>query len=87
MKCHLHPTSSLHGRGFTPDYIVYHELVMTAKEYMQCVTAVEPEYFLLSFTEPLIYVRWLAELGPMFFTLKEQSFSQRVLYNINHNYI
>lgn len=42
MKCHLHPTSSLHGRGFTPDYIVYHELVMTTKEYMQCVTAVDP---------------------------------------------
>jgi pre-mRNA-splicing factor ATP-dependent RNA helicase DHX38/PRP16 len=42
MPCHLHPTSSIHGRGFTPDYIVYHELVMTSKEYMQCVTAVDP---------------------------------------------
>jgi pre-mRNA-splicing factor ATP-dependent RNA helicase DHX38/PRP16 len=29
---------------------------MTSKEYMQCVTAVEPE--------------WLAELGPMFFSVK-----------------
>lgn len=27
--------------GFTPDYVVYHELVMTVKEYMQCVTAVD----------------------------------------------
>ena len=42
MPCHLHPTSALYGRGFTPDYIVYHELVMTSKEYMQCVTAVDP---------------------------------------------
>ena len=59
MPCHLHPTSSLYGMGFTPDYIVYHELVMTSKEYMQCVTAVDG--------------RWLAELGPMFFSVKESS--------------
>jgi HrpA-like RNA helicase len=35
MPCHLHPSSSLYGLGYTPDYIVYHELVMTTKEYMQ----------------------------------------------------
>ncbi|KAL2919662.1 hypothetical protein HK105_200576 [Polyrhizophydium stewartii] len=63
MPCHLHPTSALYGRGFTPDYIVYHELVMTSKEYMQCVTAVDGT--------------WLAELGPMFFSLKEAGFTQR----------
>eukprot|EP00955_Chlamydomonas_euryale_P059361 357367-Chlamydomonas_euryale.AAC.3 len=57
MPCHLHPSSALYGLGYTPDYIVYHELVMTSKEYMQCVTAVEPE--------------WLAEMGPMFFSIKE----------------
>ena len=56
MPCHLHPTSALYGLGYTPDYICYHELVMTSKEYMQCVTAVEPE--------------WLAELGPVFFSIK-----------------
>ena len=57
MPCHLHPSSALYGLGFSPDYVVYHELIMTSKEYMQCVTAVEPQ--------------WLAEFGPMFFTLKE----------------
>ncbi|KDD75984.1 hypothetical protein H632_c408p2 [Helicosporidium sp. ATCC 50920] len=57
MACHLHPTSALYGLGHTPDYVVYHELVATAKEYMQCVTMVEPE--------------WLAEMGPMFFSVKE----------------
>ncbi|VDI57230.1 Hypothetical predicted protein [Mytilus galloprovincialis] len=31
MPCHLHPTSALFGMGFNPDYIVYHELVMTVK--------------------------------------------------------
>lgn len=35
MPCHLHPSSALYGLGYTPDYVVYHELVMTSKEYMQ----------------------------------------------------
>lgn len=56
MPCHLHPSSALYGMGVSPDYIVYHELVYTHKEYMNNVTAVEPE--------------WLAELGPMFFSIK-----------------
>ncbi|KAL8604996.1 Pre-mRNA-splicing factor ATP-dependent RNA helicase PRP16 [Nucella lapillus] len=59
MPCHLHPTSALFGMGFTPDYIVYHELVMTSKEYMQCVTSVDGE--------------WLAELGPMFYSIKDSN--------------
>lgn len=41
MPCHLHPTSALYGLGTTPDYVVYHELIMTAKEYMQCATSVD----------------------------------------------
>ena len=57
MPCHLHPSSALYGMGVQPEYIVYHELVMTSKEYMQCVTSVDPE--------------WLAELGPMFFSIKQ----------------
>eukprot|EP00927_Polykrikos_kofoidii_P043542 TRINITY_DN37611_c0_g1_i1.p1 TRINITY_DN37611_c0_g1~~TRINITY_DN37611_c0_g1_i1.p1 ORF type:complete len:1314 (+),score=272.56 TRINITY_DN37611_c0_g1_i1:116-4057(+) len=54
---HLHPTSALYGLGYTPDYVVYHEVTYTTKEYMSTVTAVEPY--------------WLAELGPMFFSVKE----------------
>jgi len=57
MVCYLHPTSALYGLGYTPEYIVYHELIYTKKEYMQGVTA----------TDPL----WLAELGPVFFTTRE----------------
>ena len=57
MPCHLHPSSALYSLGYTPDYIVYHELVLTTKEYMQCVSAVDPQ--------------WLADLGPMFFSVKE----------------
>ncbi|KAG9289815.1 hypothetical protein G9A89_015395 [Geosiphon pyriformis] len=63
MPCHLHPTSALYGLGYTPDYIVYHELVMTSKEYMQCVTAVDPY--------------WLAEMGPMFYSIKEKNYTQK----------
>ena len=33
MPCHLHPSSALYGMGVQPEYIVYHELVMTSKEY------------------------------------------------------
>lgn len=57
IPCRLHPSSSLFTLGYAPDYLVYHELVMTTKEYMQCVTAVDPY--------------WLAEMGPMFFSVKE----------------
>ncbi|GKY95488.1 hypothetical protein MPSEU_000510400 [Mayamaea pseudoterrestris] len=53
----LHPSSSLYGLGYTPDYVCYHELISTSKEYMSCVTAVDGE--------------WLAEAGPMFFSVKE----------------
>eukprot|EP01052_Picozoa_sp_SAG31_P011668 SAG31_NODE_665_length_12992_cov_3.676181_2_plen_285_part_00 len=64
MPANLHPSSALAGLGYTPDYVVYHELIYTSKEYMSTVTAVDAE--------------WLAELGPMFFSVKE-SYAQRLL--------
>lgn len=64
MPCNLHPSAALFGLGYTPDFVVYHELIYTTKEYMQCATAVEGE--------------WLAELGPMFFSVKE-SYKSRLL--------
>nr|GEX99983.1 probable pre-mRNA-splicing factor ATP-dependent RNA helicase DEAH4 [Tanacetum cinerariifolium] len=39
MPCHLHPSSALYGLGYTPDYVVYHELILTTKEYMQKILA------------------------------------------------
>ncbi|KAL8429458.1 hypothetical protein ACSSS7_006589 [Eimeria intestinalis] len=56
VACHVHPTSALYSAGYTPDYVVYHELLLTTKEYMRNVTAVD--------------ARWLADLGPMFFSLR-----------------
>ena len=49
---YIHPASALFQRQ--PDWVVYHELVLTSKEYMrEC--AIEP--------------KWLAELAPRFFKL------------------
>eukprot|EP00172_Hildenbrandia_rubra_P001067 Plantae.Rhodophyta-Hildenbrandia_rubra.ctg1640.p1 GENE.Plantae.Rhodophyta-Hildenbrandia_rubra.ctg1640~~Plantae.Rhodophyta-Hildenbrandia_rubra.ctg1640.p1 ORF type:complete len:897 (+),score=164.42 Plantae.Rhodophyta-Hildenbrandia_rubra.ctg1640:444-3134(+) len=62
LVCGLHPTSALYGLGFTPDYVVYHELIYTQKEYMSCVTAVEPE--------------WLASEGSLMYSLKKTGETQ-----------
>ncbi|KAJ4427867.1 hypothetical protein ANN_23871 [Periplaneta americana] len=44
MPCHLHPTSALFGMGFTPDYVVYHELIMTAKFSRKMTERIEQRY-------------------------------------------
>ncbi|KAL8423551.1 hypothetical protein RB596_003675 [Gaeumannomyces avenae] len=59
----LHPTSALYGLGFLPDYVVYHELILTSKEYMSTVTSVDP--------------MWLADLGGVFYSVKEKGYSAR----------
>jgi len=59
MPSNLHPSSSLYGMGYTPDYVVYHELVMTTREYMRCVTSIDGN--------------WLEELAPTFFSVKKKS--------------
>lgn len=59
----LHPTSALYGLGDPPDYVVYHELILTSKEYMSCVTAVDPH--------------WLADLGGVFYSLKSKEYSAK----------
>ncbi|KAL4254518.1 RNA helicase [Abortiporus biennis] len=63
LPTHLHPTSALYGLGYTPSYVIYHELILTSKEYMTQVTAVDPY--------------WLAELGSVFYSVKEKNFDER----------
>lgn len=58
----LHPTSALYA-GHPPDYIVYHELILTSKVYVSTVTAVDPH--------------WLADLGGVFYSVKEKGYSAR----------
>ena len=48
---YIHPSSSLFQRQ--PDWVIYHELVLTTKEYMREVCAIDP--------------KWLIELAPRFF--------------------
>ncbi|KAI0762383.1 P-loop containing nucleoside triphosphate hydrolase protein [Fomes fomentarius] len=63
LPTHLHPTSALYGLGYTPTYVVYHELILTSKEYMTQVTSVD--------------AYWLAELGSVFYSVKEKNFDER----------
>jgi ATP-dependent RNA helicase DHX8/PRP22 len=48
---YLHPSSALFGRP--AEHVIYHLLVETTKEYMHCVTVIEP--------------KWLVEAAPTFF--------------------
>ncbi|EFJ49720.1 hypothetical protein VOLCADRAFT_104170 [Volvox carteri f. nagariensis] len=48
---YIHPSSSLFQQQ--PDWVLYHELILTTKEYMREVLAIDP--------------RWLPELAPRFF--------------------
>jgi len=41
---HIHPSSTLFKEN--PRWVVYHELVLTAKEYIRQVTEIEPDWLL-----------------------------------------
>ncbi|AET39119.1 DEAH-box RNA helicase PRP16 Ecym_4037 [Eremothecium cymbalariae DBVPG len=59
MELKLHPTSSLFASGDPPPYVVYHELLVTSKEYINVVTAVDPF--------------WLMEYGGIFYNIRRVS--------------
>ncbi|KAF0682799.1 Aste57867_25098 [Aphanomyces stellatus] len=48
---YIHPSSALFNKN--PEWVIYQELVLTTKEYMRNVMAIEP--------------KWLVELAPAFF--------------------
>ncbi|XP_039268020.2 ATP-dependent RNA helicase DHX8-like [Styela clava] len=50
---YIHPSSSLFNRQ--PEWVIYHELVLTTKEYMREVTNIDP--------------KWLVEFAPKFFRM------------------
>ncbi|KAG5636597.1 hypothetical protein H0H81_007537 [Sphagnurus paluster] len=52
---YIHPSSALFNRN--PEWVVYHELVLTTREYCHNVTAVEP--------------KWLVEVAPQFFQVAD----------------
>lgn len=48
---YIHPSSSLFNKN--PEWVLYHELVLTTKEYMRNVLSIEP--------------KWLLELAPNYY--------------------
>ncbi|KAL5723084.1 RNA helicase [Ranunculus cassubicifolius] len=52
---HMHPSSGL--AQLLPRWVVYHELVLTTKEYMRQITELKPE--------------WLVEIAPHYYQLKD----------------
>ena len=53
MDVKLHPTSALYGLGDLPQYVIYHEFLMTSTEYICCVTTVDPLWLMDSC--PILY--------------------------------
>eukprot|EP00938_MAST-03A_sp_MAST-3A-sp1_P003809 g3809.t1 len=49
---YVHPSSALFNKN--PEWLIYHELVLTTKEYMRNTLAIEP--------------KWLLELAPQFYS-------------------
>jgi ATP-dependent RNA helicase DHX8/PRP22 len=61
-QVYIHPSSALFNSN--PEWVIYHELVMTSKEYMREVLAIEP--------------RWLLEVAPKYFKpVEDQAISKR----------
>ncbi|XP_034939713.1 ATP-dependent RNA helicase DHX8 [Chelonus insularis] len=52
---YIHPSSALFNRQ--PEWVIYHELVQTTKEYMREVTTIDP--------------KWLVEFAPAFFKFSD----------------
>lgn len=52
---YIHPSSSLFNKQ--PEWVIYHKLVLTTKEYMRDCMAIEP--------------KWLVDLAPQFFQVSD----------------
>lgn len=55
LSVHIHPSSGLAQQ--LPRWVIFHELVLTTKEYMRQVTELKPE--------------WLVEIAPHYYQLKD----------------
>lgn len=67
---YMHPSSALFNHQ--PEWVVYHTLVVTTKEYMREVIAIEP--------------KWLAELAPNFYTVAKQMSRRKQMEKIEPLY-
>lgn len=62
---YIHPSSALFNKA--PEWVVYHELVLTSKEYMRECTAIEP--------------KWLVEVAGRFFKQCNPNFMSKRMRN------
>lgn len=53
----MHPSSALFGKS--AEYVIYHTLVFTSKEYMHCVSSIDP--------------KWLVETAPTFYKVADET--------------
>jgi ATP-dependent RNA helicase DHX8/PRP22 len=65
----VHPSSAIFQK--TPEYVIYHELVMTSREYMREITPVLP--------------KWLVEVAPNYYQLNTQGRKNEVIKPLNYN--
>ena len=63
VETYIHPSSTLMGWNPPPRFVVYHELVLTSKEYMRSCMPVKPE--------------WLHEIAPHYHKKKEELLEQQ----------
>ncbi|KAG5416812.1 hypothetical protein I9W82_005542 [Candida metapsilosis] len=68
MKMYLHPTSSLLNSNLSSNFVIYHDLILTSKEYMNYVTCVDP--------------MWLLEYGYVFYSIPE-TFQDKLVNGVN----
>jgi ATP-dependent RNA helicase DHX8/PRP22 len=59
-QVYIHPSSALFNRN--PEWVIYHELVMTSKEYMREVTCIDP--------------RWLVDVATSFYRYTKGNLSK-----------
>ena len=52
---YIHPSSALFNRN--PEWLIYHELILTTREYCHNVTAIEP--------------KWLVDVAPQYFKVAD----------------
>lgn len=57
----IHPSSSLYGKEY--EYVMYHSLVLTTREYMSQVTSIDPN--------------WLVETAPHFYKVTDEESESR----------
>lgn len=65
---YIHPSSALYNK--TPEYVIYHELVMTTREYMREVTPISP--------------KWLIEVAPNYYQLNTSGRKNEPIKHLNY---